>query len=219
MLRNQSGISVYTVLSIILFVALVFILAVPNFYNLDKEKNVEDCINNMKQIWVATTDYMKDTNTDFNGDLALLAKTPKKQDPKNKYLSAMKFCPETSRQKSEYLVYGKYVAEQIGTEVKHNYGVIVLCPNMAGFYKHNIPKAFYENMDPTQLQNYMIEDMDYIDKETGSNGARKEEMLKKYIEIWKTDADAFQKRKTNLTALRAMLFPDKFSAPEPSVAD
>jgi hypothetical protein len=219
MLRNQSGISVYTVLSIILFVALVFILAVPNFYNLDKEKNVEDCINNMKQIWVATTDYMRDTQADFSGDLTLLTKTPKKQDPKNKYLSGMQYCPETSRQKSEYIVFGKYVAEQIGTETKHNFGVIILCPNLGKFHKHNIPKAFYENMDPTQLQNYMIEDMDYIDKETGSNGARKEELLKKYMEIWKTDANAFQKRKENNTVLRAILFPDKFGVTEPSVAD
>ncbi len=219
MLRNQSGISVYTVLSIILFVALVFILAVPNFYNLDKEKNVDDCINNMKQIWVASTDYMRDTRQDFSGDFTLLTKTPKKQDPKNKYLPGMTYCPETSRQKSEYIVFGKYVAEQIGTEVKHNFGVIILCPNMSKFHKHFIPKAFYENMDPTQLQNYMIEDMDYIDKETGSNGARKEELLKKYIEIWKTDTNAFQKRKENSTSLRAILFPDKFGAVEAPVAE
>ncbi|MDD4308901.1 MAG: hypothetical protein PHO32_00840 [Candidatus Cloacimonetes bacterium] len=214
MLRNQSGISVYTVLSIILFVALVFILAVPNFYNLDKEKNVEDCINNMKQIWVATTDYMRDTNADFSGDISLLTKTPKVNDPKNKYLQNSLYCPETSRQKTEYIVYGKYVAEQIGTEVKHNYGVIIFCPNLAKFPKHILPKAFYENMDPTQLQNYMIEDMDYIDKETGSNGARKVELLNKYVEIWKTDTNAFTKRKENSTALRAILFPDKFGAVE-----
>ncbi len=219
MLRNQSGISVYTVLSIILFVALVFILAVPNFYNLDKEKNVDDCINNMKQIWVATTDYMRDTNQDFSGDLSLLTKTAKKNDPKSKYLPSLRYCPETSRQKNEYLVYGKYVAEQVGTEVKHNYGVIVLCPNLSGYHKHFLPKAFYENMDPTQLQNYMIEDIDFIDKETGSNGARKEELIKKYIEIWKTDANAFQKRKENTTALRAILFPDKFGAVEAPVAE
>jgi competence protein ComGC len=217
MLRNQSGISVYTVLSIILFVALVFILAVPNFYNLDKEQNTEDCINSMKQIWVATTDYMKDTNADFNGDLSLLTKTPKVQDPKNKYLQSVPYCPETSRQKSEYVVYGKYVAEQIGTEVKHNFGVIVLCPNMSKYHKHMLDKAFYENMDPTQLQNYMIEDMDYIDKETGSNGARKDELLKKYIEIWKTDPNAFSKRKENSTALRAILFPDKFGVIEAEI--
>ena len=210
MLRNQNGISVYTVLSIILFIALVFILAVPNFFNLDKEKNLEDCINNMKQIWVATTDYMRDTNADFNGDLSLLIKTPKKDDPKNTYLSSNLYCPETSHQKKEYLVYGKYIAEQIGTEIKHNYGIIILCPNLAQYPKHIIEKGFYENMEPTQLQNYMSEDIDYIDYETGLNGAKKVELINKYIEIWKTDPDAFAKRKANTTALRAILFPEKF---------
>ncbi|NLM90561.1 MAG: hypothetical protein GX179_05150 [Candidatus Cloacimonetes bacterium] len=210
MLRNQNGISVYTVLSIILFIVLVFILALPNFFNLDKEKNLEDCINNMKQIWVATTDYMRDTNADFNGDLSLLIKTPKKDDPKNTYLSSNLYCPETSHQKKEYLVYGKYVAEQIGTEIKHNYGIIILCPNLAQYPKHIIEKGFYENMEPTQLQNYMSEDIDYIDSETGLNGAKKVELINKYIEIWKTDPDAFAKRKANTTALRAILFPEKF---------
>ena len=214
MLRNQNGISVYTVLSIILFIALVFILAVPNFFNLDKEKNLEDCINNMKQIWVATTDYMRDTNADFNGDLSLLIKTPKKDDPKNTYLSSNLYCPETSHQKKEYLVYGKYIAEQIGTEIKHNYGIIILCPNLAQYPKHIIEKGFYENMEPTQLQNYMSEDIDYIDSETGLNGAKKVELINKYIEIWKTDPDAFAKRKANTTALKAILFPEKFGITE-----
>ncbi len=214
MLRNQNGISVYTVLSIILFIVLVFILALPNFFNLDKEKNLEDCINNMKQIWVATTDYMRDTNADFNGDLSLLIKTPKKDDPKNTYLSSNLYCPETSHQKKEYLVYGKYVAEQIGTEIKHNYGIIILCPNLAQYPKHIIEKGFYENMEPTQLQNYMSEDIDYINSETGLNGAKKVELINKYIEIWKTDPDAFAKRKANTTALRAILFPEKFGITE-----
>ncbi|MCB5266037.1 MAG: hypothetical protein PHT37_03745 [Candidatus Cloacimonetes bacterium] len=210
MLRNQNGLSVYTVLSIILFIALIFVLAVPNFYNLDKEQNVEDCINNMKEIWVGTTDYLRDTNQDFQGDLELLRTTRKATDKSSYYLSKSNFCPETSRQKTEYKVYGKYIADQIGDEVKHNYGVIVYCPNLAGFPNHFLPKIFYENMEPTQLQNYMIDDLAYIDDETGTNGARKIEMLEKYIKIWQTDSQAFAKRKEDSTALRAMLFPEKF---------
>jgi len=210
MLRNQNGISVYAIISIILFAALIFVLALPNFYNLDKEQNIEDCTNNMKEIWVAASDYVRDTEADFAGDLELLRKTPKARDPKNTYLGSHNHCPETSRQKTEYIVFGKYVADKIGDEIKHNYGVIVYCPNLAQYPKHFIPKAFYENMDPTQLQNYMIDDMDYINEETGSNGARKLEMMTKYVEIWKNDPEAFNKRKGNTTALRAMLFPEKF---------
>lgn len=213
MLRNQKGISVYTILSIILFIALVFVLAIPNFYNLDKDQNVEDCINYMKTIWVGTTDYLRDTNRDFDGDLAILKKTRKATDNKNYYLAGNPYCPETARQKTEYIVYGKYVADKIGEEIKHNFGVIVVCPNLDKYPKHFLPKIFYENMEPTQLQNYMIDDLDYIDKETGSNGSRKKELVLKYIEIWKTDPNAFQKRKDDSTSLKAILFPEKYTLP------
>lgn len=210
MLRNQKGISVYTVISIILFVGLIVVLAIPNFFNLDKEQNITDCTNNMKEIWVATTDYLKDTNADFDGDLEILRTTHKAQDPNSYYLGKRSYCPETSRQKHDYLVYGKYVSEKIGDETKHNYGVIVYCPNLGTFPKHFIPKVFYENMDPTQLQNYMIDDLDYINEHTGSNGTKKLEMVEKYINIWKEDPQAFEKRKEDTTALRAMLFPEQF---------
>jgi len=210
MLRNQNGISVYTVLSIILFAALIFVLAIPNFYNLDKEQNVEDCINNMKEIWVAGVDYLRDTNQDFEGNPEFLRNTPKVDDARNTYLGSAAYCPETSRQRHEYKVYGKYIADQIGDEIKHNYGVIVYCPNLQQYPKHFLPKVFYENMEPTQLMNYMIDDLDYIDKETGSNGLRKVEKIEEYIEIWKTDDSAFEKRREDNTSLRAMLFPEKF---------
>nr|MDK2850168.1 hypothetical protein [Candidatus Cloacimonadota bacterium] len=215
MLRNQNGISVYTVLSIILFIALIFVLAIPNFYNLDKEQNVEDCINNMKEIWVAGIDYLKDTHQDFEGTPEFLRTTTRVNttgliDNRGTYLGSAAYCPETSRQKREYKVYGKYIAEQIGDEIKHNYGVIVYCPNLQQYPAHFVPKIFYENMEPTQLMNYMIDDLDYIDKETGLNGLRKTEKIEEYIEIWKTDDKAFEKRKEDYTSLRAMLFPEKF---------
>ncbi len=210
MLRNQNGISVYTVLSIILFIALIFVLAIPNFFNLDKEQNVEDCINNMKEIWVAGTDYLRDTNQDFVGSPEFLRNTRRTDGSGDYYMSSASYCPETSRQKTEYMVYGKYIADHIGDEIKHNYGVIVYCPNLEQYHGHFIPKIFYENMEPTQLQNYMIDDLAYIDEETGSNGKRKTEMIQKYIEIWQNDEDAFEKRKTDTTTMRVKLFPEKF---------
>lgn len=210
MLRNQSGFSVYTIISIVLFLMLVFVLALPNFFNLDKEQNVEDCINNMKTIWVATTDYVRDTKVDFNGDLEVLTKTRKLQDEKNYYMQTIPFCPETRGKTDNYIVFGKYVEDKIGDEIKHNYGVIVVCPSLESYPKHFIPKIFYENMDPTQLQNYMIDDLDYIDKQTGSDGSRKKEILMSYIEIWKTDNNAFNRRRADSNALKAQLFPDLF---------
>lgn len=212
MLRKQNGISVYTVLSVILFLALIFILAIPHFFNLDKEKNVDDCINNMKEIWVATTDYIRENKTDFGGDIQLLFNTRKKSDSSRRYLEDVSFCPETARQKTPYIVYGKYVQDMVGTEMRDNIGVIVVCPNLKSYFNHYLPKAFYENMEPTQLQNMMTEDLAYIDEQTSSNGSRKVDAVMQYIQIWKTNPQAYTLRKNDSTSLKAMLFPDQFRA-------
>jgi len=208
MLLNQRGISVYTVLSVILFLALVFILALPYMYNLDKEKNIDDCTTSMKNIWVAVTDYMTDTKSDFNGDLNLLRNTRKQNDPKNYYLAETKFCPESQRQKTEYIVFGKYLEEMVGTELKANTGVLVFCPNLADFPKHFVDKTFYENMSPGKLQNFMIDDVSYIDQQTKSNGKLKNEAVLKYINIWKTDKDAYTRRMADSRSLKREIFPN-----------
>ncbi|MBM4402882.1 MAG: hypothetical protein FJ042_00600 [Candidatus Cloacimonetes bacterium] len=209
MASDQRGFSVYTVISIILFLALVAVLALPSFFNLDKTKNEEDCLNNMKAIWVGTIDYLRDYNQDFSGDLTVLLNTPKRHDQKkNTYLNTITKCPESrGKDKTGYIVFGKYVADRIGEEVKHNFGAIVICPNLTTYPKHMIPKQFYENMEPTQLQNYMIDDIDYIDQQTGSNGRLKKEKLLEYINIWQTDPDAFTKRRGNSTVFKDLLFP------------
>ncbi|MDD2331692.1 MAG: hypothetical protein PHI68_03455 [Candidatus Cloacimonetes bacterium] len=215
MLRNQHGFSVYAVLSIVLFVALVIILALPSFFKLDPVKNTEDCINNMKVVWVAATDYVNDFGKDFDGDLNILIRTKKLNDSKKTYLQTLAKCPESG--KNDYLVYGKYLTEKIRfkdgdtvrEELKKNVGVIVICPNLESYPDHIIPKAFYENMQPTQLQNYMTDDLSYIDEQTGKNGRRKLDALRSYIQIWKTDADAFNQRKSNRFYLLAKVFPEK----------
>lgn len=217
MLLNQKGISVYWILSAILFIGLIFILALPNFYNLDTEKNIDTCTTNMKSIWVAATDYVRDFSTDFGGDLDVLRNTRKKQDPKNSYLATITYCPEIQRDKKNYIVYGKYVEERLESgELKQNTGVIVICPDLEKHPKHFLPKTFYENMSPTVLQNYMVDDLDYIDQQTKSNGERKMQLVMKYIGFWKNDRDAFAKRKADSAVFKRMLFPDAFqSAPEP----
>lgn len=215
MLRNQRGISVYTVLSVILFIALIFVLALPNFYNLDKQKNIDDCANNMKAIWVAATDYVRDTGKDFGGDLSVLRSTRKKEDQKKTYLDAITYCPEGQREKKDYIVFGKYVQEILPSgETKQNTGVIVICPELGKYPKHFLSKSFYENMSPTNLQNYMIEDMDQIDQQTKSSGERKMEAMQTYINIWKTDPQAFEKRKADKEALLRVVFPNQYQPAE-----
>jgi competence protein ComGC len=213
---NERGFSVYTVISVILFLALVFILALPNFFNLDKAKNEEDCINNMKLIWVAATDYMKDNLISFDGNLETLRTTYKKtadvEDAKGSvkrshYLEKKLTCPENRGNKEDYIVFSKLVIEDVQGTRKLNYGTIVVCPNLARYPKHIIPKSFYENMEPTEIQNYFIDDLDAIEMETGSDGYRKLNLIKQYIEIWKTDQTALSRIRENNLAIRNQVMP------------
>jgi len=213
---NERGFSVYTIISVILFLALVFILALPNFFNLDKTKNEEDCINNMKLVWVAATDYMKDNLTAFDGNMETLRTTYKKTDAniegktqskRNHYLEKKFTCPENRGTKSEYIVFSKLVIEDVQGTRKLNYGTIVVCPNLARYSKHLIPKSFYENMEPTEIQNYFIDDLDAIETETGSDGHRKLNLIKQYIEIWKTDQTALTRIRENNLAIRNQVMP------------
>lgn len=211
MFLNERGFSVYTIISILLFLALVFILALPNFFNLDKTKNEDDCMNNMKLIWVAATDYMKDNLTAFNGDLKVLQTTYKKsasetvasKSGKNKslYLEKIFQCPENRGSKAQYIVFSKLVIEDVQGTKKLNYGTIVLCPNLARYPKHMIPKSFYENMEPTELQNYFIDDMENLISAAGADSQRKFDLLNKYIEVWKTDPTALARIRENSNAI------------------
>ncbi len=213
---NERGFSVYTIISIILFLLLVFILALPSFFNLDKTQNEEDCINNMKLIWVASQDYMKDNLTSFNGDLNLLQNTYKKVEAateggrapsRSRYLSKSLQCPENRASKEDYTVFSIFLLEDIQGTQKLNYGTIVACPNTARYPRHFIPKSFYENMEPTEIQNYFIEDLDAIDAATGLDGQRKLNLLMKYIEIWKNDNTALARVRADNAAIRNQVMP------------
>ena len=218
---NERGFSVYTIISVLLLLALIFVLALPNFFNLDKTKNEEDCINNMKLIWVAATDYMKDHSESFNGDLNLLRTTAKQTAASvdgsgkkrvNNYLEKELKCPESRGSDNEYIVFSKFLLEDVQGTKKQNYGTIVICSNLVRYPKHFIPKSFYENMEPTELQNYFIDDMDAIDKEAGVDGQRKLDLIKKYIEIWKTDQTALTRIRENNLAVRNQILPVESAA-------
>jgi hypothetical protein len=218
MSRNERGFSAYTVIGIVLFIALVFVLALPSFFNLDKNKNEEDCINNMKLIWVGATDYMKDNLVSFNGDLNVLLTQFKKAgnvvtggDKKNgsHYLEKMFECPENRGSGEKYIAFSMFFLESIDGTQKLNYGTIVYCPNLAKYPKHFIPKNFYENMEPTELQNYFIEDLDAINTTTGLDGQRKLNLIKSYINIWKTDKTALERVRADNAAIRNQIMPSQ----------
>lgn len=215
MFSNERGFSVYAIISVVLLLALIFVLALPNFFNLDKSKNEEDCINNMKLLWVASTDYMKDNAKDFSGDMALLTTLYKKSSPGDHYIAEAPQCPENKGTDANYVVFGKCILENVQGTQKLNYGTIVICPNLVRNPKHIIPKNFYENMESTELQNYFIEDIDAINAKTGNDGKTKLDMLTKYIEIWKTDATALSRVRADQMAIRNQVIPTE-AAPEPT---
>jgi competence protein ComGC len=216
MFRNEQGFSVYAIISVILLLALIFVLALPNFFNLDKGKNEEDCINNMKLLWVASSDYMKDNSKDFDGSVTLFKTLTKKSNPKENYVPDIPTCPESRGSGSNYIVYGKYFEELMEGTKKLNYGSVIICPNLARNPKHFIPKSFYENMEPTELQNYFIDDLDAINTKAGNDGKRKQEMMLRYIEIWKTDATALSRIRLNPLAIRNQIIPSESAAAEPT---
>lgn len=221
---NKRGISVYTIISIVLFFALIFILALPSFFNLDKSKNEEDCINNMKLIWVAASDYMKDNLTAFSGDLSVLTSNYKKTEDtmtrsRSKYLEKLLFCPENRGSKEQYIVFSMFLLEDIQGTQKLNYGTIVVCPNLTRYPRHMIPKSFYENMEPTELQNYFIDDLEAIDVATGVNGKHKLDLIKTYINIWKTDTTALSRIRVNNMAIRDQVMPKDEPDDEPIIEE
>ncbi|HOZ00278.1 MAG TPA: hypothetical protein PLG20_00575 [Candidatus Syntrophosphaera sp.] len=212
MLKNQRGNALFWVISAILAIALIFILALSGSFNLDPEKNVDDCTTNMKNIWVAANDYMLDTQKDFTGDLNVLRKTMR-PNGKGAYLSDEKYCPESQGRKDAYLVFGKHATEMFEGELRHYNGIIVLCPNLDKFPKHILEKSFYDNMSITKLQTVMMNDMAKIDAFTKSNSKLKAEYLQKYLDFWKKTPNvdfqacisdpAYQAMRTEVTGEKA----------------
>jgi len=72
---NQRGFSIYTVISIIAAIALLFILVLPQMFQLDKKENTEQCIKNMKMITDSVREYMDTRQESFVGDIDELDRT------------------------------------------------------------------------------------------------------------------------------------------------
>jgi len=59
--------SIYKVISILAFIALIFILALPNFFDINKKQETEQCIKNMKVVYSAAEQYLQAEKQDFSG--------------------------------------------------------------------------------------------------------------------------------------------------------
>jgi competence protein ComGC len=64
---NQTGIGIYKILIVVFLLALIFILALPQVFDLNKRQNTETCIKQMKEIKFHVDKYMRDNNQLFTG--------------------------------------------------------------------------------------------------------------------------------------------------------
>jgi competence protein ComGC len=120
MRANQNGFSVYKILSILFFILLIFILTLPQMFDLNKQKKTDDCIKNMKKITEAVQSYYADRGPNPNLTMENLLSS--------KYLENNPECPE----------------ENIGDKYKIkidpvNNTVEVICPNAAKHPDHKLP--------------------------------------------------------------------------------
>ncbi|MCL2064534.1 MAG: hypothetical protein FWG98_09205 [Candidatus Cloacimonetes bacterium] len=115
MKMNQYGFSVYKVLALIFFLGLVFVLALPQFFDLQSREKTEECINNMQEVRAAAEQYMRDREQLFVGTVDDLTRT--------RYLrTAHIICPYQ----------GKY-SVSVDPETSH---VSVECFNVADYPDH-----------------------------------------------------------------------------------
>ena len=116
---------VYKIIAAIAFVVLIFILALPQFYNINRKKNTEMCIRNMRVIYNAIKSYVEDQKKDFNGDQEDLIRFG--------YLKHTYTCPE-AKPGDKYIINGKYL-ENGKVEVT------VICPKAKEFPDHILPES------------------------------------------------------------------------------
>ena len=75
MLRNNKGFSIFTVISILAFLALIFILVLPQLFNVKEREMQELRLEHISKIKSAIEEYMADRHQSFSGDLVELVRT------------------------------------------------------------------------------------------------------------------------------------------------
>jgi competence protein ComGC len=130
MFRNDRGFSVYTIISIVGALALIFVLSLPSFFNVNRKQKEQDCIRNMQEIYRAINQYQIDKRAPFKGDV---------MDLKNMgYLKAAYECPEKGPG-DKYLMSGSFGPDSTQQ-------ISVTCPNVKEFPRHKLPQSFLDSM-------------------------------------------------------------------------
>ena len=121
----MKGINIYKIITVVAFLILIFILALPQFFNIDRKKNTDDCIKNMKTIYKAIELYMNERSEDFTGSQQDLMRTG--------YLKKTYICKE-GKPDDKYLIEGDYETGKI----------TVICPHEEDFPDHKLPESLVQ---------------------------------------------------------------------------
>ncbi len=114
--------SIYRVISIIAFLILIYILALPQFFNIDRKQNTDECLKNMRTLYNAVEQYMDERNEDFYGTQQDLRRTG--------YLKMSYICPE-GKPDDKYLIKGDLETGEI----------TVRCPHEEKYPDHKLPES------------------------------------------------------------------------------
>ena len=148
MISDSRGFSIYKVISIISFLAMIFVLALPQLFDLESKEKTEQCVKNMEQIYFAVQRYMIERNLEFNAN-----GTEDTADLKRMgYLDAILECPEKSAG-DKYIIEGlwteegknmdpeerKYLSDE---EKKKLIQITVKCPWESEFPDHVLPPQY-----------------------------------------------------------------------------
>ncbi|MCD4818108.1 MAG: hypothetical protein K8S23_05415 [Candidatus Cloacimonetes bacterium] len=102
--------SIYKVITVLALIALFFILALPQFFDINKKQNADECVKNMKIIYNAIKLYMEEHNEDFIGDQKDLVRTG--------YLKRNYTC-KAGKPDDKYLIEGDYETGKITVRCQH----------------------------------------------------------------------------------------------------
>lgn len=121
----MKNINIYKIISAIAFLVLIFILIIPQKYNVNKKQKAAECVRNMKTIYEAVQSYMSEREESFTGSTQDLVRTG--------YLKKSYECPENGVG-DKYFIEGNYTT---GT-------ITIRCPHELKFTDHKLPETYRE---------------------------------------------------------------------------
>lgn len=115
-------VNIYKIISVLAFAILLFILTLPQTFNVNRKQKTEECIKNMKDIYGAIENYMAEREEDFTGTTRDLLRM--------NYLKKTYECPENGVG-DKYYMHGDFETGEI----------VVTCPNQEKFKDHILPES------------------------------------------------------------------------------